>query len=140
MTLDNGIGLIASYTHLKMEILRGVPGTEGNELSGTPNDVFALWAHYLFEDDAMAGVGVGAGVRYSGGSFGDDANTFKNASRVFVDASVSYDFGYRNPDLQGLSLQVNAKNLFDERKSICSAGYCYWDEGRSVIGSLRYRF
>jgi iron complex outermembrane receptor protein len=140
MTLDNGLGLVASYTHLKMEILRGVPGTEGNELSGTPNDVFALWAHYLFEDDAMAGVGVGAGVRYSGGSFGDDANTFKNASRVFVDASVSYDFGYRNPDLQGLSLQVNAKNLFDERKSICSAGYCYWDEGRSVIGSLRYRF
>lgn len=59
---------------------------------------------------------------------------------MLVDAAVSYDFGYRNPDLKGLQLQVNAKNLFNTEKAICSAGSCYWDEGHTVYGSLRYRF
>ncbi|MBB6411813.1 hypothetical protein [Mesorhizobium sangaii] len=37
-------------------------------------------------------------------------------------------------------LQVNAKSLFDNRQTICSAGYCYRDEGRSLFASLRHRF
>ncbi len=139
-TLDNGISLVGSYTYMRMKIDRGAAGTEGNELSSTPNHIFSLWGQYRFRDGAMAGLGLGAGVRYVGESFGDDQNSFKNDDRVFVDASVSYDFGVRNPELEGLLLQVNAKNLFDERKKICTAGNCYWDEGRSVFGSLRYRF
>ncbi len=139
-TLDNGISLVGSYTYMRMKIDRGAAGTEGNELSSTPNHIFSLWGQYRFRDGAMAGLGLGAGVRYVGESFGDDQNSFKNDDRVFVDASVSYDFGVRNPELEGLLLQVNAKNLFDERKKMCTAGNCYWDEGRSVFGSLRYRF
>lgn len=123
-----------------MTIEEGLPGTVGNELSGAPNHVASLWGHYLFEDGPLAGLGLGAGVRYVGESYGDDANTFKSSSRTLVDAAVSYDFGYRNPDLQGLSLQVNAKNLFDRQEAICTSGNCYWDEGRTVYGSLRYRF
>ena len=79
-------------------------------------------------------------MRYVGESWGDDANSFRNDDRAFVDLAMSYDFGARNEKLEGLKLQVNAKNLFDERKPICTAGNCYWDEGRSVFGSLRYRF
>ena len=60
--------------------------------------------------------------------------------RTFIDAALSYDFGAKNSAWDGVMLQVNAKNLFDEQKPICSAGYCYKDEGRSVFGSLRYRF
>ena len=44
------------------------------------------------------------------------------------------------PAHEGVKLQVNAKNLFDNHKTICSAGYCYRDEGRSLFASLRYRF
>ena len=41
------------------------------------------------------------------------------------------------PELQGVeALDV----LFDKRDATCSSGYCYLDEGRNVIGSLRYRF
>ncbi len=139
-SFDNGFSLIASYTYMRMTIEEGLPGTVGNELSGAPNHVASLWGHYLFEDGPLAGLGLGAGVRYVGESYGDDANTFKSSSRTLVDAAVSYDFGYRNPDLQGLSLQVNAKNLFDRQEAICTSGNCYWDEGRTVYGSLRYRF
>jgi iron complex outermembrane receptor protein len=139
-SLDNGLSVIASYTYLQMEILRGATGTEGKELSATPNHTFSLWGHYGFQNGPLDGLGLGAGVRVVGSSYGDDLNSFTNDARVFADAAVSYDFGRKNPDWDGLSLQVNAKNVFDTRKQMCSAGYCYRDEGRSVLGSLRYRF
>lgn len=139
-SFDNGFSLIASYTYMRMKIERGAAGTEGNELSSTPNHILSLWGHYTFRDGPVTGLGLGAGVRYLGESYGDDQNSFKNEDRVFVDAALSYDFGAKNPKLEGLMLQVNAKNLFDERKPTCTAGNCYWDEGRSVFGSLRYRF
>ncbi|NGN40654.1 TonB-dependent siderophore receptor [Mesorhizobium sp. CGMCC 1.15528] len=139
-SFDNGFGLIASYTHLKMTIDKGLADTEGKELSATPNDIFSLWGNYQFNDGQLAGLGLGAGVRYVGESFGNDQNTIDNEDRVFVDAALSYDFGKRFDNLEGVKLQINAKNLFDERKVICSAGNCYRDEGRSIMGSLRYRF
>ncbi|MBB5704355.1 iron complex outermembrane receptor protein [Ochrobactrum daejeonense] len=139
-TLDNGIGLIASYTHLRVKIEDGASGTVGNELSGTPNDVFSIWGNYKIENGALAGLGLGSGIRYVSSSYGDDQNSFKNDSRVMVDAAVSYDFGYRNPKLDGVLLQINAKNIFDNRDPVCTAGYCYQQEGRQVFGSLRYRF
>ncbi|WP_395383885.1 TonB-dependent receptor domain-containing protein [Mesorhizobium sp. UC22_110] len=139
-SFDNGFGLIASYTHLRMKIEKGAAGTIGKELSATPNDVLALWGNYKFEADALAGLGLGAGIRYSSESYGDDTNSFRNAARTYVDAALSYDFGYRNPEMQGLTLQVNAKNLFNKQGTVCQAGNCYRDEGRSVFGSMRYRF
>lgn len=139
-SLDNGLGLIASYTYMRAEIERGAAGTVGKELSSTPNHIISLWGHYLFQSGSLDGLGLGAGLRYVGESYGNDLNSFTNDDRVFIDASLSYDFGARNPDWEGLMLQVNAKNLFDERKPICTAGNCFIDEGRTVFGSLRYRF
>ncbi|RWC48024.1 MAG: TonB-dependent siderophore receptor [Mesorhizobium sp.] len=139
-SLDNGFSFIASYTYLRVKIERGAEGTDGKELSATPNHILSLWGHYQFENGTLEGLGLGTGVRVAGSSYGDDTNTLKNSARAFVDASLSYDFGYRNPKLEGVKLQVNAKNLFDNWKTICSAGYCYRDEGRSLFASLRYRF
>ncbi|MER8373878.1 TonB-dependent siderophore receptor [Mesorhizobium sp. M1406] len=139
-SLDNGFSFIASYTYLRVRIEQGAEGTDGKELSATPNHILSLWGHYQFENGTLEGLGLGTGVRFAGSSYGDDTNTFKNSARAFVDASLSYDFGHRNPKLEGVKLQVNAKNLFDSQKTICSAGYCYRDEGRSLFASLRYRF
>jgi len=139
-TLDNGIGIIASYTHLRVKIDKGAEGTVGNELSGTPNDVLSLWGNYKIENGVLAGLGLGSGIRYVSSSYGDDLNSFKNESRIMVDAAVSYDFGYQDPKLEGVLLQVNAKNIFDNRDPVCTAGYCYQQEGRQMFGSLRYRF
>lgn len=139
-SLDNGFSFIASYTYLRVKIERGAEGTDGKELSATPNHILSLWGHYQFENGTLEGLGLGTGVRVAGSSYGDDTNTFRNSARAFVDASLSYDFGTRNPKLEGVKLQVNARNLFDNQKTICSAGYCYRDEGRSLFASLRYRF
>lgn len=139
-SLGNGFSLLASYTYMRMEIEKGLTGTVGKELSNTPNHMASLWGHYTFSDGTLAGLSLGAGVRYVGESFGDDQNSIKNDDRAFLDASLSYDFGAQNPDWDGVSLQVNAKNLLDTRKTTCTAGNCYVDEGRSIFGSLRYRF
>ncbi|TPN45358.1 MULTISPECIES: TonB-dependent siderophore receptor [unclassified Mesorhizobium] len=139
-SLGNGFSFSASYAYQRVRIERGATDTDGKELSATPNHILSLWGHYQFENGTLEGLGLGTGVRVAGSSYGDDTNTFKNSARAFVDASLSYDFGTSNPKLEGVKLQVNAKNLFDSQKTICSAGYCYRDEGRSLFASLRYRF
>jgi iron complex outermembrane receptor protein len=138
-TLDNGLSLIASYTYTQAKIIDGPTGTVGNDVSSIPRHTASLWAHYdMPEDGALAGLGFGAGVRFTGSSYGDDANSMKNASRAFVDASIDYDFAAINKEFEGLKLQVNATNLFDRRDAVCSAGFCYRDQGRTIIGSLKY--
>ena len=138
-SLDNGLSLIASYTYTQAKIIDGPAGTVGNDVSSIPRHMASLWAHYTMpEDGALAGFGLGAGVRFTGQSYGDDANSIKNKARAFVDASIDYDFAAIDKDFEGLKLQVNATNLFDRRDAVCSAGYCYRDQGRTIIGSLKY--
>ena len=138
-SLDNGLSLIASYTYTQAKIIDGPAGTVNNDVSSVPRHMASLWAHYRMpEDGALAGLGFGAGIRFTGESYGDDANSMKNKARAFVDASIDYDFAAIDKDFAGLKLQVNATNLFDRQDAVCSAGYCYRDQGRTVIGTLKY--
>ena len=88
-------------------------------------------------DGALAGLGFGAGVRWTGPSYDDAANTKRNESYTLADAVVHYDLG---GDLDGARLALNVNNLFDERYITCESSYCYRGQGRSVIGSVRYRW
>lgn len=133
---DNGWNLIASYAHQRVQIERGAAGTDGNELSGTPNDTLSLWGKYDVGAGWAQGLGLAAGLRYVGDSYGDDANVIANDDRVFVDLGVSY----QPSRLQGVRMQLNVKNLFDEQKQTCTAGYCYRDEGRIWTASVSRRF
>ena len=76
------------------------------------------------------------GVRFVGESFGNDRNSFKNDARAFVDAALHYDV----QAVEGLRVQVNATNIFDEDAALCTEGFCYAEQERQVIGSVRYRF
>lgn len=138
-SLENGLSLIASYTYTQAKIIEGPAATLGHNVSSVPRHMASLWAHYRMpEDGALAGLGFGAGIRFTGSSYGSDENITRNSSRAFVDASIDYDFGAISKDFEGLKLQVNATNLFNRRDPVCSAGFCYRDQGRTVIGSLKY--
>ncbi|WP_286157318.1 TonB-dependent receptor [Sinorhizobium sp. RAC02] len=78
-------------------------------------------------------------MRYIGTSQGDPTNTFKVGAVTLFDAMASYDFGAKSPDLQGLSLQLNVKNIGDERyvASCASAYACFYGEGRSIVATLK---
>ena len=133
-SLDNGWSWIASYTYLRMKIVDGAAGTNGNELSATPNHVVSLWGHYKVEDGAFAGWGLGSGVRYLSSSYGDDQNSFKNKARAFVDAAVSYDFSALDKDMGmgGAELERVARRHVEVDEGIrhCATG----PAGRRVRG------
>lgn len=138
-SLDNGVSLSGSYTYTDLKIVEGPAANVGKTVSSVPFHMASLWVHYQMpEDTALAGLSVGAGVRLQGESYGNDANTLTNSARAIVDASLAYDFAAIDPAYKGLKLQVNATNLFNRQDTTCTGGYCYFDPGRSVIGSLKY--
>ncbi|OCP18285.1 MULTISPECIES: TonB-dependent receptor [unclassified Ensifer] len=141
-SLDNGWGFIASYSYNDVEITKLTSETVGNTLNSSPYHMFSLWADYEVQSGALEGLGVGAGVRYVGSSFGDNVHTpvLNNQARTFVDASVRYDLGAVNPSFEGVRLQLNATNLLNEVEQLYTTGFCYFDEGRKVVASMRYRF
>lgn len=141
-SFDNGISLIAAYTYTDGEITGNLDRSLiGNTPSTTPRHMASLWANYAApEDMAIGGLSIGAGIRAVSNSYTDDANTAKNGGAVYFDASLSYDFGVKSPELQGLSLAVSATNLADREEQVCNGGYCYFGQGRTVLGSLKYKW
>ncbi len=139
---DNGLSFIAAYNYNDAEITGNVdPSLIGNVPSTKPRHVASLWVNYLLpEDTQLAGLSLGGGVRLASSSYTSDANTTKNGGAVYFDASIAYDFGVKNPELDGLSLAVSATNLGDRREEVCTDGYCYFGQGRTVLGSLKYRW
>jgi iron complex outermembrane receptor protein len=124
-----------------VRITRGDADTTGNRFSGIPEDSAAIFAKYNFQPgSALAGFGIGAGVRYIGVSYGDDQNTFRNKPVGLMDAVLDYDLAQADQRWKGARLQVNATNLLDTRFQSCRTGYCGLGEPQRIIGSLIYRF
>ncbi len=136
-----GWQLRGAYTYLDMKNVSGAPATLGLSVSGQPYHTFTFWADYQFQEGTqLAGLGVGAGVRYTGASWGNSLNTFQNSGYTLVDAKLSYDFERMDPRLKGWSGQVNAQNLLDDQYVTCDAGYCYKGTPRTILGGLKYKW
>jgi iron complex outermembrane receptor protein len=141
-SLGNGLSLQASYAYTDTEITKLSPDTVGNQINSVPKHAFSVWAGYDIATGPLRGLGLGAGVRYTGANFGDDYNRLiiRNSATAYVDARLTYDFEKLDPKLKGISAQVNAQNLLDKVDQVCTAGYCYFNQGRKVLASLRYRW
>jgi iron complex outermembrane receptor protein len=105
----------------------------------TPRHQLALWGEYRFRTGTLAGLGIGAGVRYRDKAWGS-GHELKVPSHKLFDASLSYDFGKSNPGWNGLSLVVSVRNLSDKKYlSTCSHWEgCFYGEGRTVSAMLKY--
>jgi iron complex outermembrane receptor protein len=70
---------------------------------------------------------------------GAEAQTIPTAT--LFDLLASYDLGKLNPQAQGLTLNLDATNLFDKRYIASCYGtiWCWYGAGRNVQASLRYR-
>ena len=141
MSLTDGLSLRASYTVLDPKIQQSNDGVQGNVPAGVPRNLASLWVDYTFQSGTMEGFGLGGGIKYIGKTYADDANQVTIPSHTLFDAALHYDFGARNPKLKGLKLDVNAYNVFD-RKFVdsCSLFGCAYGNGRTVYGTLTYRF
>lgn len=138
--VTDNISVIAGYSYIKSVVKESADAVElGRTPTQTPQHQASLWATYTADSGALEGLTVGGGLRYMGSSWGDTGNTFKVGAVTLFDAMASYDFGAANPDLKGLSLQVNVKNIGDERyvSSCANAFACFYGEGRSVVATLK---
>lgn len=137
MKLNDNIDLVAGYTYTDAEITKNNDGTEGNVPVGVAEHMASVWGNYSFTSGQLDGLELGAGARYLGETYDDSANTNKNDAVTMFDARVSYSLDGLAP---GASIGVNATNLTDEEHITCESGYCYRGRGRTVIGSLTYRW
>ncbi|WP_144107263.1 TonB-dependent siderophore receptor [Paraburkholderia sp. BCC1886] len=139
--LTRQIKLIASYSFTDTRVLASNTASQpGKQLPLIPKHQASLWATYSFDRAALSGLEVGAGVRYTSGSYGDTANLWKTASYAVFDLMARYDLGHIDGRLKGASLAINVQNVGDrEYLTGCqSAGSCEFGERRAIIGTVRY--
>lgn len=139
--VTDNLKVIAAYTLAKSEVQKGVD--KGNRLQLMPNQQASLWTDYTWHTGVLDGFGVGAGVRYTGNTYGDKGNTWLGKADAYTvfDASVHYDLGRLDNSLKGASLALNATNLFDKDYiSTCDGFYCYYGDQRSVVASATYKW
>ena len=137
LNLKGGLNLVGSYTWQDLEVTRSNDGNQGKAPVGKPEQMAALWAKYKVEGGTLAGLDLGLGARRIGRSYADSANSRENAGYTLVDARIGYELKQLAP---GVTLAINATNLTDKEYLMCHDGYCYRGRGRSVIGSLNYRW
>lgn len=133
--------IAGGYSHLDPKVTESIAGYAGKVLMSTARDQASLWGKYTWFDGPVAGLGLGAGVRYVGPTFGDTFNTFEIPGHTLFDATVSYDFAYLRPDLKGWKAQVNATNLGNRyyvASCLTGLAYCALGTGRTVLGTLKY--
>nr|CBX82137.1 Ferrioxamine E receptor [Erwinia amylovora ATCC BAA-2158] len=132
------LSTLATYTLNHVRYKDAIDGNDGHTPYVTPNSMASAWAKYQFD----YGISVGAGVRYIGKQWADNANTTRLPSATLFDASVRADLGAWNSSLKGAFVQVNANNLTDrDYVSACyGTGYCYWGAERTVMATVGYDF
>jgi iron complex outermembrane recepter protein len=136
VSIGGGWDIIGSYTYTDAEITRDATGNIGKRPMLVPEQQASAWLNYTFETGLLEGASVGAGVRYVGKVYGNNANTFSVPSRTLIDLGASYRIN------EHAKVSVNATNLFDKKYfSTCEASYsCYQGDRRTVIGKLTVDF
>lgn len=139
--VTENLKVIAAYTLAKSEVQKGI--YKGNRLTLMPNQQASLWTDYTWHTGILDGFGIGFGARYTGNTYGDQANTWlgkANAYTIF-DGAVHYDLGRLDNSLKGASVKLNATNLFNkDYLSTCDGNYCYFGDQRSVVASATYQW
>jgi iron complex outermembrane recepter protein len=145
VSFARGWDVLASYSYLDAEIMRGQQGNvdiSGNDLPVTPEHQAALFTSYTWDGGALSGLMLGAGVRYFGDHTGNTLNNIDIPSYTLVDAVARYDLGNLDNRLKGATVSVNASNLFD-KDYVATCGdvnTCYYGNGRTVLGTVSYRW
>lgn len=139
-SLTDGLDVIGSYAYLDTEVTRSNTSNLGKRQPLVPQHQASLWLDYTFRYGMLDGLGLAAGVRYTGSSYGDGDNLLRVPSYTLVDAALRYDLAKLSPQLKGATVSVNATNLFDkEYLTTCAAtSACFYGAGRTVTAKLSY--
>jgi iron complex outermembrane receptor protein len=140
-----GLDVTAAYAFLDSEVTKSNNPLEiGRPNTLTPRHEASAWVNYRVQAGALAGVRVAAGVRHVGEVFGEVSSDFPVSAPAYTvfDAAVGYDFAALRPDLRGLRLDIDFKNIGDKYYvTYCyQTAFCSLAAGRTVLATLRYRW
>ncbi|MNZ26756.1 Ferrichrome-iron receptor precursor [compost metagenome] len=137
--LSASVNVVGSYTYTDAEYTTDT-NYKGNTPAQVPKHMASLWGDYTLFDGALSGLTLGTGVRYTGTSKGDPANTFTVGSYTLVDALVRYDLA--RVGMAGSNVALHVNNLFDrEYVASCFNTYgCFWGAERQVVATATFRF
>ena len=151
--LPFGFNARLAYSRQKVRtIADGNPANIGNGILGVGRGGVSANLEWAPRTGAFEGFAIGGAVRhvdrvYAGTLF--DANFAPVATRqttpgfTVFDALLRYDLGKVAPQFAGLSLGVNAQNIFDKKYvTTCYLDYawCWYGNRRTVQGTIAYRF
>jgi iron complex outermembrane receptor protein len=132
---------VTAYTYSDAAITKSTIATEvGKTPAVTPKHTASSWLNYSFLSGPLTGFGLGAGVRHIDGTWTSNANTARNNGYTLFDLAARYDLAALGAKFAGYQASINATNVADAQIPVCNAGFCYLGQGRTVIGTLRYRW
>ncbi len=114
IALKEGLTLYGGVTFMNSKITRSNEGFTNNAVLNTPDFIGSLWLDYTFQSGPLAGLGLGSGVRYVGGYFGENANAYQVPAYALFDCAVRYDLGRKIEALRGASISLRVNNIADE--------------------------
>jgi iron complex outermembrane receptor protein len=127
--------MIASYVY------QDVKNVKANDVSlnhwpvdiARPREMASLWADWTWHTGALAGLGIGGGMRYQSASAGAPDNSLTVPSYTLYDAALHY----ATPHWR---FSLNVANVFDRRYiSGCqSYAICAFGNERTVVASAKY--
>lgn len=137
--LSASVNVVGSYTYTDAEYTTDT-NYKGNTPAQVPKHMASVWGDYTMFDGPLSGLTLGTGVRYTGSSKGDPANSFTVGSYTLVDALVRYDLG--RVGMAGSNIALHVNNLFDrEYVASCFNTYgCFWGAERQVVATATFRF
>ncbi|MCK7090652.1 ferrichrome porin FhuA [Enterobacter bugandensis] len=137
--LSASVNVVGSYTYTDAEYTTDT-NYKGNTPAQVPKHMASLWGDYTMFDGPLSGLTLGTGVRYTGSSKGDPANSFTVGSYTLVDALVRYDLA--RVGMAGSNVALHVNNLFDrEYVASCFNTYgCFWGAERQVVATATFRF
>ncbi|WJR67055.1 TonB-dependent siderophore receptor [Neorhizobium sp. CSC1952] len=133
VNIDENWKLLGSLTYTDVEVTKNPlnPAFEGKTPYIVPDITASLWLDYTVTQGALEGLSLGAGLRYKGESWADEANTLKVPDATVVDAAIRY----KKDDW---TASLNVTNLFDKTyvESCGGVGACGYGDARTLTFKL----
>ncbi|USI72670.1 TonB-dependent siderophore receptor [Sphingomonas morindae] len=125
---------------------QSVRNSDGSRILGVGRGGTSANLEWAPKTGPAAGLAIGGAVRhvdqvYAGTYF--DGITRNTPGVTLFDALARYDLGKLSPRLDGLSLALNATNLFDKKYlTTCylDYGWCWYGNRRTVQGTIGFRW
>ena len=123
-----------NYTWLDVEVTEDNTGLKGKTPVWIADNTASLWMQYELFEGLLAGIQIGAGVRYVGETQMDALNTDAVPDYTLYDFALSRNFGAAN-------VRVSTNNITDERYYSCfDNNNCWFGAERSVELAVAYEF